>query len=234
MAAANSFDTALQNLGIARTNPGVAVAPASARNPTLGQADFLKLMTAQMRNQDPFDPVDNTQMVAQMAQFSSLAGITEMSSTLKAIADKLGATSASEGMAYIGRTVLTAGDTAFGRVKADGTGGGIAGAVELGAAATDVTVTISDARGQILHSRSLGPQVAGTISYDWDGKDLSGADAGVGPFTVRIGGQNAGKAVPATGLVWAPVESVSTAGGAPVLNLPGLGAVPLSAVRQVG
>ena len=120
MAAANSFDTALQNLGIARTNPGVAVAPASARNPTLGQADFLKLMTAQMRNQDPFDPVDNTQMVAQMAQFSSLAGITEMSSTLKAIADKLGATSASEGMAYIGRTVLTAGDTAFGRVKAAG------------------------------------------------------------------------------------------------------------------
>jgi flagellar basal-body rod modification protein FlgD len=229
MAAANAFDTALQNLGIARTNTGVTVAPASARNQTLGQADFLKLMTAQMRNQDPFDPVDNTQMVAQMAQFSSLAGITEMSSTLKAIADKLGATSASEAMAYVGRTVLTAGDTAFAR-----TTGGIAGAIELDAAATDVTVSIMDASGQILHSRSLGPQEAGTITYDWDGKDLTGADAGTGPFTVRVAAQNAGKAVPVTGLVWAPVEAVSTAGGAPVLTIPGLGSVPVTAVRKIG
>jgi flagellar basal-body rod modification protein FlgD len=229
MAAANAFDTALQNLGIARTNTGVTVAPASARNQTLGQADFLKLMTAQMRNQDPFDPVDNTQMVAQMAQFSSLAGITEMSSTLKAIADKLGATSASEAMAYVGRTVLTAGDTAYAR-----TTGGIAGAIELDAAATDVTVSIMDASGQILHSRSLGPQEAGTITYDWDGKDLTGADAGTGPFTVRVAAQNAGKAVPVTGLVWAPVEAVSTAGGAPVLTIPGLGSVPVTAVRKVG
>jgi flagellar basal-body rod modification protein FlgD len=229
MAAANAFDTALQNLGIARTNTGVTVAPASARNQTLGQADFLKLMTAQMRNQDPFDPVDNTQMVAQMAQFSSLAGITEMSSTLKAIADKLGATSASEAMAYVGRTVLTAGDTAYAR-----TTGGIAGAIELDAAATDVTVSIMDASGRILHSRSLGPQEAGTITYDWDGKDLTGADAGTGPFTVRVAAQNAGKAVPVTGLVWAPVEAVSTAGGAPVLTIPGLGSVPVTAVRKIG
>ncbi len=227
--ATSAFDTALKNLGITRTSSAANVLPASAANQTLGQGDFLKLMTAQMNNQDPFDPVDNTQMVAQMAQFSSLAGITEMSSTLKAIADKLGATSATDAMAYIGRTVLTEGDVAYGR-----TAGGIAGAVELDAAATDVTVTISDASGRILHSQSLGAQPAGTATYDWDGKDLTGADAGSGPFTVAVAAQSAGRAVGATGLVWAPVDSVSTAGGAPVLTLPGIGSVPVSAVRKVG
>ena len=55
-------------------------------------------MTAQLKNQDPFEPVDNTQMVAQMAQFSSLAGISEMNTTLKAIADKLGGTTTADAM----------------------------------------------------------------------------------------------------------------------------------------
>ena len=232
--ASTAFDTALKNLGITRTSTGPAVGAAGPSHQPLRQGDFLKLMTAQMQNQDPFNPVDNTQMVAQMAQFSSLAGISEMSTTLKAIADKLGATSASEAMGYLGKTVLTEGTTAYGRVKADGTGGGLAGAVALGGDATDVTVSISAASGQVLHTTSLGAQKAGTVAYDWDGKDLAGADAGAGPFTVRVAAQNAGKSVAATGLVWAPVESVSTASGKAVLTLSGLGAVPVTAVRQIG
>ena len=58
---------------------------------TLDQSDFLKLMTTQLSLQDPFDPVDNKEMIAQMAQFSSLSGITEMGATLKSIAAKLDA-----------------------------------------------------------------------------------------------------------------------------------------------
>ena len=56
---------------------------------SLGQADFLSLMTTQLQQQDPFAPVDNTQMLAQMAQFSSLATMTDVSSTLEAISAKL-------------------------------------------------------------------------------------------------------------------------------------------------
>ncbi len=56
---------------------------------SLGQADFLRLLTVQVQQQDPFDPVDNKEMLAQMAQFSSLSGITEMSDTLKQISEKL-------------------------------------------------------------------------------------------------------------------------------------------------
>lgn len=55
----------------------------------LGQADFLRLLTVQVSQQDPFDPVDNKEMLAQMAQFSSLSGIADMGSTLEAISDKL-------------------------------------------------------------------------------------------------------------------------------------------------
>lgn len=229
MTSISSFDTTLANLGISRATSGATVSPASSAQQTLGQADFLKLMTAQMQNQDPFNPVDNTQMVAQMAQFSSLAGISDMSTTLKAISDKLGATTPNDAVAYLGHNVLTAGDTAYGR-----TTGGVAGAVELGAAATDVTVSISDASGRVLHSADLGAQQAGTVNYDWDGKDQTGADAGAGPFTVRVAAQNAGKAVSATNLVWAPVESVSTASGAAVLTVPGIGTIPVTAVRQIG
>ena len=229
MTTATAFDSTLASLGITRSSTAPTVAAAGTSNQTLGQGDFLKLMTAQMQNQDPFSPVDNTQMVAQMAQFSSLAGITDMSTTLKAISAKLGATSTADALAYVGKTVLTPGDTAYGR-----TSGGLAGAVELGSAATDVNLTISDASGQIVHAEKLGAHGAGSVSYDWNGKDASGADAGSGPFTVSITANNAGKAVAATNLVWAPVEGVSTASGSAVLTLPGLGAIHVTAVRQVG
>ena len=111
----STFDTTLANLGIGRT--GAAATPTvldRRASQTLGQADFLKLMTAQLQNQDPFTPVDNTQMVAQMAQFSSLSGITDMITTLKAIADQADRhVSTADALSYVGKTVLTEGDTAY-------------------------------------------------------------------------------------------------------------------------
>lgn len=227
----STFDTTLANLGIARSGsaatPTVSTAAASQ---TLGQADFLKLMTAQMQNQDPFNPVDNTQMVAQMAQFSSLSGITDMASTLKTIAAKLTGTSTTDAMSYVGKTVLTPGDTAFAR-----TSGGIAGAVELGGDATNVTVTIQDANGQTLKTLNLGQQPQGTASFDWDGTTDSGDAAGAGPFKVVASATNGGAAVASQALVWAPVTSISMpASGAPILNVAGLGPIDISAVRQIG
>ncbi len=227
MIATSSFDTTLSNLGIKRSSTSAPVGTSAST--TLGQADFLKLMTAQMKNQDPFNPVDNTQMVAQMAQFSSLAGITQMSTTLQAISDKLGATTTADAVSYIGKTVLTPGTTAYAR-----TSGGVAGAIELGGAASDVGVTITDANGMVLKNLSLGAQTGGTVSYDWNGRTDAGEDAGAGPFTVSVAASNEGQAVSATNLVWAPVQSVSTATGQTVLTAPGLGKIPVSAVRQIG
>lgn len=77
------------------TNSSTKV-PADAKiSSQLGQKDFLRLLTAQMQTQDPFDPVDNKEMLAQMAQFSSLAGLSEINDTLKLINAKLGDDAAS-------------------------------------------------------------------------------------------------------------------------------------------
>lgn len=228
---ATSFDSTLANLGISRTNSAAAKDNTNLGNPNMDQGDFLTLMTAQLKNQDPFEPVDNSQMVAQMAQFSSLSGITEMNSTLKAIATRLGGTTNSEAMAWIGRTVLTEGNTAYPR-----TDGSLGGTIDLSADATSVTVSIQGKNGEILKTVELGAQTKGSFDYEWDGKTDSGEPAGDGPFTIKVGAQSAsGKAVTATPLVWAPVSSVSMgADGTPTLTLPGLGSVPVTAVRKIG
>ena len=230
-----SFNNTLNSLGITNPSTASATAAAAAANPasssTLNQSDFLTLMTAQLQNQDPFNPVDNTQMVAQMAQFSSVAGISQMNTTLSSIATKLGATSATDAMAYVGKTVLTAGNTAYARSS-----GGITGQVSLAGDATDVKVTITDANtGNVLKTLSLGAQKAGNATYDWDGTTDAGAAAGDGPFTVNTTATNNGSSVASASLVWAPVESVSLpASGSPLLTVTGIGQVKLSDVVSVG
>lgn len=228
---ATSFDNMMKNLGINRS-AGTAVYDAKSKQATgtMDQSDFLKLMTAQLKNQDPFAPVDNTQMVAQMAQFSSLAGISEMNTTLKAMAEKLGAGTTADAVSYVGKTVLTAGNVAYGRSS-----GGLAGEVELDKDATGVVVTIANANGQTLKTISMGPQKAGSVEYEWDGKDETGQSAGTGPFNVSVMARNGTTSVSARPLVWVPVAAVSVpSSGAAQLTLPGLGQVPVTAVRKVG
>jgi flagellar basal-body rod modification protein FlgD len=225
----SAFDQTLSNLGINRAATSNVKVTTQAAAQSLTQSDFLTLLTAQMKNQDPFNPMDNTQMVAQMAQFSSLSGISEMSSTLKAIQEKLSGNSTSDALGYVGKTVLTEGKTAYAR-----TGGGIAGAVELGNDASNVLVSISDATGATVKTMNLGAQSKGTATYDWDGKTEAGTDAGAGPFTVTVTAQKNGATVPSAGLVWAPVQSVSTATGKLQLTLPGIGTIDASNVRQIG
>lgn len=73
----------------AGSNPGAPRSGSSTNGPTLGQSDFIRLLTTQLKSQDPTDPVDNKEMIAQMAQFSSLSGIEQINSTLKDIAARL-------------------------------------------------------------------------------------------------------------------------------------------------
>jgi len=228
---ATSFDSTLASLGIGRsTTTTNSTSSTGAGTESLGQSDFLTLMTAQMQNQDPFDPVDNTQMVAQMAQFSQLSGITEMSTTLKSIEAQLSATTSSDAMSYVGRTVLTEGSTAYPR-----TAGGFAGSVELDAAATSVNLSITNENGEVVKTVDLGAHDAGTINYDWDGTRDNGESAGEGPFTVTASARNDTQSVTSRTLVWAPVQSVSMpSSGDTILTLPGIGQVSTSAVRSVG
>ncbi|MCR5870501.1 MULTISPECIES: flagellar hook assembly protein FlgD [unclassified Sphingomonas] len=225
-----SFDTTMANLGIGRT--GTAQANTNSLGTSaMDQSDFLTLMTAQMKNQDPFDPVDNTQMVAQMAQFSSLAGISEMNTTLQAIAAKLNATSTTDLVSWVGRTVLTEGAVAYPR-----TDGSLGGMIELGADAAEVNVVIEGPNGEILKNVSLGAAPSGRTEFEWDGTTDTGEPAGNGPFTLRVAARDAdGDVVTAKPLVWAPVTAVAMGSdGNPVLTLPGIGQVSTTAIRQIG
>jgi flagellar basal-body rod modification protein FlgD len=71
--------------GVRTVEPGSVKAPKK----TLDQSDFLALMSAQLKNQDPTKPVDNTEYVAQMAQFSAVSGIAETNQSLAAVIERL-------------------------------------------------------------------------------------------------------------------------------------------------
>ena len=79
------LDSILKKLGVKGEED-----PKPASKDNLGQSDFLKLMTTQLQNQDPFAPMENAEFIAQMAQFSTVTGITEMGASLKGIAEQLG------------------------------------------------------------------------------------------------------------------------------------------------
>jgi flagellar basal-body rod modification protein FlgD len=226
-----TFDSTMSSLGINKFGTKTPIVNKSDTSQQMDQADFLSLMTAQLKNQDPFNPVDNTQMVAQMAQLSQTSGIAEMNSTLKAIAERLGTTTATDAMAWVGKNVMVEGNVAYPNGE-----GGIQGAITLPSAAADVTVTISNANGETLRTVSLGAQDAGSYNYSWDGSTDSGNPAGSGPFTVKVSARGAdGGAIAAKGMVWAPVTSVSIGSdGNAVLTLPGIGNVSASNVVQVG
>ncbi|HEV2569717.1 flagellar hook assembly protein FlgD [Sphingomonas sp.] len=232
MSGVASFDDTLSKLGIGRQ--GVAGTPrlqTAVEANMLGQEAFLKLMTEQLKNQDPFEPVKNENMVAQMAQFSSVTGISEMNKTLKSVADQLGGANAAQAVSYVGRAVLVEGNTAY--AAADGS---LSAVAPLEEGADELVVQISDQAGNLLRTINYGAQGKGDVEVNWDGKTDEGGTAPAGPYKITASALRNGTRVASPVAVWAPVTSVSlgSGGGAPMLNLAGLGQQPLTAVRQVG
>lgn len=228
----SSFDQTLSQLGVRRTGmAGTPEVKSELEANLLGQDAFLKLLTEQLRNQDPFEPVKNENMVAQMAQFSSVAGISEMNKTLASMAERMDSANAAQAIGYVGKTVLVEGDTAYPRT--DGT---LSAVAPLAEGADEVTVTISTENGQLLRQMSLGAQRRGDVAIEWDGRMQNGAEPPAGPYRIQATALRAGQRVATPVQVWAPVTSVSiaSAGSPPMLNLAGLGQKPLTAVRQVG
>lgn len=191
-------------------------------NGLMDQNAFLKLMTTQLKTQDPFNPVDNAQMVAQMAQFSSVAGISEINQSLKSIASDIAAARVGDAASWIGRAALVQSDTA-----AQLSNGGYAGEIELPEDATDVTLSLVDANGAAVHSETLGTQARGTLAFAWEG------EAGVsGPLRVVVSGRTATGIVSPAVSTWTEISGVqSPASGSTKLVTP-LGVIaPQDALR---
>ncbi|WP_284266601.1 flagellar hook assembly protein FlgD [Roseicyclus amphidinii] len=130
----------------------------------LGQQDFLRLMTAQLQNQDPFSPMENGEFLAQMAQFSTVSGLESVNATLGQISSQIGGSRIVSGAALLGQQVLVPGTIA--RPDEEGT---IHGVIDLPQSATDVRVEFRDPQsGALLHRIELGPRQAGLAGFAWD------------------------------------------------------------------
>ena len=135
----------------------------------LGQEDFLKLMTTQLQNQDPFAPMENGEFIAQMAQFSTVTGITSMDESLKNVAAKLGETRIATATNMLGHSVLVPGKIA--RADDDGS---VNGVIDLPSASTNVNVVFKSQNGEIIDTINLGNQSSGLVGFAWHGapKDM--------------------------------------------------------------
>ncbi len=198
--------------------------PANATgNNKLDQDSFLRLMTTQLKFQDPFDPLDNQAMVAQLAQFSSVAGISEMKQSLSEIASILGNNRLSDAKEWIGHSVLVPGNIAV----ADKTGQ-YAGEFELQEATDNLSIDLLNEAGEIMMYAELGEQEAGPIEFNFDSKTENGQPLDLGRLRVRINGGSISNLA-----TWVPVASVKTSetNGPPILVTPIGNVFPAEALK---
>ncbi|PTU30605.1 flagellar hook assembly protein FlgD [Stenotrophobium rhamnosiphilum] len=195
---------------------------------TLTQNDFLKLMTSQLKNQDPLKPLDNSEFVSQMAQFSTVSGIQNLQNSFSTLASSLSSGQALQASSLVGHNVLTSSSKAV-----LSTGGKISLAVDAPASG-NVIVNVTDSSGQLIRRIDLGAQASGLTQFQWDGIDNNGAAAPAGQynFTATVGTGSQSQA--ATMLAAGKVNSVSLdSSGALNLSVDGIGSVAFSTIRQI-
>ena len=135
---------------------------AGKQKETLGQSDFLKLMTTQLQNQDPFAPMENGDFIAQMAQFSTVTGIAEMGESLKSLSSQLGEFRIATATNLLGHSVLVPGNKV--RPNSDGE---VHGVLDLPRASSATNVVFSNDAGEVLHTMDLGAQASGLVGFSW-------------------------------------------------------------------
>jgi flagellar basal-body rod modification protein FlgD len=193
------------------------------------QNTFLQLLVAQLKNQDPTNPMDSSQMTSQLAQISTVQGISQLNTSLSSLSTQLAAGQQSQAAQLIGSTVLAPGSSisvASGKANAFG--------VQLTSAVSDLQVVVKNSAGQIVNTIDLGKQSAGTIPVGWTPTDTSGNTLADGTYTITATGTINGQAATATTLTGATVESVVTqSSGTPGLVLSNGSTVGLTSVAAI-
>ncbi|HKP25216.1 MAG TPA: flagellar hook capping FlgD N-terminal domain-containing protein [Dongiaceae bacterium] len=166
----------------------------------MGQADFLRLLTAQMQTQDPFQPMDNAQMVAQMATITNSSGIAEMNQTLKGLASSLTGTRLGDAASWIGKSMLVQSN-----IVAPDAAGQYTGQVSFANATSGASVDLLDGNGNVVKTIDLGDRPAGDTNFYWDGKDEAGNSVATGALKIRVSG-----ATPSRVASWATIAAVQS------------------------
>jgi len=198
---------------------------------TLGGTNFLTLMLAQLKNQDPTSPVDSNTFLTQLAQLSEVQGITQLNTSFSTLSSSLSPSQALQASSLLGHKVLVTSTTA--NLAANGT---VTGAVRVPQTTSQVLLDVKDSSGVLVRQINLGAQSTGLTSFSWDGKagDGSAAPAGTYTLSAQYAGATSGGTA-ATTMVNGTVDSVSMGAGSTglTLNVTGLGSVPFSSVQQI-
>ncbi len=189
--------TATDSAGLSVYNPYANVGTGKSE---MGQADFLRLLTAQMQTQDPFEPVDNAQMVAQMATITNSSGIAEMNQTLKNLASQLTGSRLGDAASWIGKSMLIQSN-----IAAPDAAGQYMGQVSFADATSGASVDLIDGSGNVVKTIELGDQPKGDINFYWDGKDEAGNTIATDALKIKVNG-----ASPSRVASWATIAAVQS------------------------
>jgi len=195
-----------------------------ATNAQLNENNFFQLLTAQLENQDPLNPMSASDFAAELAQFSTAIGVQQLQSTQQSYGNL-------QLSGLVGKNVAVAGNALV-----LGSGGTATGAYNLSGPASAVTVTVGDAQGNLLQVLNLGPQQAGTQSFTWNGLAADGSTLPAGTYQFGIAAAGVkGANVTATAYSVVPVTGVTLGGSnGPTVDLgAGLAPVGMSDIQQI-
>jgi len=145
----------------------------------LSQGDFIELLVAQVKNQDPTKPMDPGEFMSQLSQSSMVNGITELQTSFDDLATKLSSDQSLQAANLVGRSVLLTSDQGF-----LSTGGSISGQLNLTGRASEVTLKIYNTNGEQVKSLPLGSNSEGEMQFKWDGIAGDGSAAEAGNYLV--------------------------------------------------
>ena len=198
---------------------------------TLGGADFITLMLAQLQNQDPTSPVDSNEFLSQLASLSEVQGITQLNTSFATLSSSLTSGQALQASSLLGHQALVTSSTA----SLATAGATVNGAVSVPQTSSSVVLNITNSAGVLVQSINLGAQSAGLANFTWNGQTSGGSAAPAGTYTLsaQVSGVSGGTAV--STLVSGTVDSVTMGSGTTglTLNIAGLGSVPFSSVQQI-
>ena len=192
------------------------------------QSKFLTLLTTQLKNQDPLNPLDNAQVTSQLAQISTVDGIERLNATMSKLLEGMNGNDTLQAAALVGRSVLVPGEHLD--LAAEG---GARGGLSLDEAADAVTVSIRDANGLEVAQLDLGALEAGTHSFTWDGNAIDGTPAAAGRYLMSVSGKSGEDKITVTALERGTVTSVVRGSGGVSAEVGSLGMFSMAEIRQI-
>ncbi len=211
----------LKSLGIS--------APTAEKKDELGQADFLELLVAQLKHQDPMSPQENGEFLGQMAQFGTVDGIQTLQESFEGLNAALQSNQALQASSLVGRSVQVPSN--FGTISQTGT---LSGSVKLPGSTSDLSISIVDATGALVRKIDMGTQAAGDVAFTWDGLNHQGEHVPAGQYHVKAEGFQDGQSAAFSTLISANVNSVTIGQSEKLmLSLEGLGAIDFSQVEKI-